>query len=184
MSYLKTDYRTEAELLNRTRRTLAQAEEISTQTLGALHSQTEQLQRIQADADAVGHKLDQSERLIQSMKPFGWLRDMFRSDPPRRNSKLGASAGAPSAGAARLAADEIARRNSNSSNQGAERQASEVDRAYSELDQMLESLKHKGKEINRTLDQHNQMLPQIAETVHRDDERMQKQRKELAKRSG
>lgn len=199
MSYaVKADRRTEAELLASTRKTLAEADEISTRTLGTLNGQTQQLERIQDDTEAISQNLDQSDRLLKSMKPFGWLRDMFRSDAPRGHKS--SSASAPSApakassgsaaacsgsqGANRLLADEAARQSSRASKQRPDKQGSDMDQAYDEIDQMLDSLKHKSVQMNHTLDHHNKMIPQIVDSVHREDERMQKQQREMKKRLG
>jgi len=200
MSYaVKADNRTEAELLASTRRTLAEADEVSLRTLGTLHGQTEQLERIQDDTEAIRQNLDQSDKLLKRMRPFGWLRDIFRADvPPKQTfapsinassreapaAAKGASssaAAAQSRGAARLAADDTARR---ASRQRPDQQGGELDQAYNDIDKMLDGLKHKSLEINRTLDHHNKMIPQIVDTVHREDERMQKQQREMKKRLG
>ncbi|CAJ1377689.1 unnamed protein product [Effrenium voratum] len=54
-----SDGRTEAELLASTVRSLADADDTSNRVLSTLHGQTEQLNRIKADADAINHNLDQ-----------------------------------------------------------------------------------------------------------------------------
>ncbi|CAE8599240.1 unnamed protein product, partial [Polarella glacialis] len=76
-----TDGRTEAELLASTVRSLAEADETSNRVLSTLDGQTEQLQRVQADASDIDYNLDQSEWLLRSLKPFGWVRNLFRKDP-------------------------------------------------------------------------------------------------------
>lgn len=198
------DKRTEAELLASTRRSLAQADNISTHTLGTLNEQTEQLRRIQADAEAIDSTLDQSEWLLRGLKPWGWVRNLFRKEPPpghpghpghghtgpasgpasgpgRPGAKAGAKPGpvAASRGAARLLADEAAR-----AGPRPDQRSPEVDRAYDEIDHMLEGLKQKTQEINRTLVEHNQILPDIAESVSRDHDRIRKQQQEMRRRIG
>jgi len=74
----QADNRTEAELLASTRRSLAEAQAVSNRTLGTLDSQTEQLHRITAGADDVSNNLDKSEFLLQSLKPFGWVKIFSR----------------------------------------------------------------------------------------------------------
>mmetsp|Transcript_55365 Transcript_55365/g.121525 ORF Transcript_55365/g.121525 Transcript_55365/m.121525 type:complete len:231 (-) Transcript_55365:56-748(-) len=217
-----TDVRSEAELLASTRRSLAEADEISNRTLGTLNHQTEQLHRIQADTDAIDHNLDQSEWLIRGLRPFGWVRNLFKKEPLPASlhdkaspSSASASAGskapsAPSAasaggypgggpgrpaasggggypvggrGAARLLADEAARRPAQAAGGRSAELGVEAsrERAYDEIDHMLEGLKHKSKEINRTLDHHNDMIPAIADNVSRDQERIRKQQQDLRK---
>merc|ERR1719346_658712 len=76
-------------------------------------------------------------------------------------------------GAERLRANEAARRAAANpgKQQGCSQQDSEVDKAYNEIDHLLERLKQKTHLINRTLDQHNQMLPGINDEVSRNQER-------------
>ena len=212
------DSRTEAELLASTVKSLAQAEDTTDRVLTTLHGQTEQLERIKADADAINHNLDQSEWLLRSLKPWGWVRNIFRKDPiqarpdpPTSSAKAGypSAAGAPSAsgasgaavgtagdgrrGAARLLADDAARRAARNSSAGVQvqqqTQRCQLDRdptekAYDQIDNMLEGLLVKSQQINRTLGHHNEMLPEIAESVERDQARLTKQKAEIKKRIG
>ncbi|CAE8599242.1 unnamed protein product, partial [Polarella glacialis] len=57
-----------------------------------------------------------------------------------------------------------------------------VDKAYDQIDHFLEGLKKKSLDINRTLDHHNVMIPEIASSVDRDQERIRKQQQEIKKR--
>ena len=209
------DSRTEAELLASTVKSLAQAEDTTDRVLTTLHGQTEQLERIKADADAINHNLDQSEWLLRSLKPWGWVRNIFRKDPiqarPDPPTSSSAKAGYPSAGAsgasgasgaavgtagmdgsrgaARLLADDAARRAARNSRAAAQQQTQRPDRdptekAYDQIDNMLEGLLVKSQQINRTLGHHNEMLPEIAESVERDQARLTKQKAEIKKRIG
>jgi len=110
----QADNRTEAELLASTRRSLAEAQAVSNRTLGTLDSQTEQLHRITAGADDVSNNLDKSEFLLQSLKPFGWVKNIFKNgkDPvPAVRGQMvpagslpstSAASSAPSAAVARM----------------------------------------------------------------------------------
>lgn len=207
------DGRTELELLRDTRRTLAETDTIASSTCVALDGQTEQIERIQNDAEKIDANLDQSEYLLRGLKPFGWVRNLFRKEPKeqlrpqpegRRTSQGsangytgGAAPPAPVAvarGAQRLLEDEERRKNlklGSASKAGSalsqrpdlSRQA-EVDAAYDDIDNLLDGLKEKGRVINRTLDQHNQMLPDTANSISRNQERISKQQQELKKRMG
>ena len=202
------DSRTEAELLASTVKSLAQAEDTTDRVLTTLHGQTEQLERIKADADAINHNLDQSEWLLRSLKPWGWVRNIFRKDPiqarPDPPTSSASAAGYPSGaavgtagdgsrGAARLLADDAARRAARNSSAGVQQQQQtqrcQLDRdptekAYDQIDNMLEGLLVKSQQINRTLGHHNEMLPEIAESVERDQARLTKQKAEIKKRIG
>lgn len=229
-----SDGRTEAELLQSTRRALAEADEISTHTLGTLHGQTEQLHRIQTDADAIDSNLDQSEFLLSTMKPWGFLKSWFKKPPKQQEPLLGAGAAAKSArgsassagssssgranvpassrgddasstpaggsrGAARLLADDAARKQAaagsgypssgrpggsgypstdNVKTSGFD-QCAEHAKAYDEIDNILDSLKHKTSEINKTLHLHNEMLPQLDKSIDRQNERIGQQTRDV-----
>jgi len=141
------------------------------------------------------------------------VRNLFRKEPKeqlrpqpegRRNSQgsAGGYTGGPAPpapvpvarGAQRLLEDEERRKNLKLGSSGQAGSASsqrpdlsrkaEVDRAYDDIDNLLEGLKEKGKVINRTLDQHNQMLPNLSESIARDQDRISKQQQEIKKRIG
>ena len=126
-STLKDVKKTEKELLASTVRSLAEAEDTTDRVLTTLHGQTEQLHRIQADAEQINHNLDQSEWLLRSLKPWGWVRNIFRKDPtaPPPAPVPAAPVAAPEPrgsegyrdGAARLLAQDAARRAARSSSQ-------------------------------------------------------------------
>ncbi|CAJ1377688.1 unnamed protein product [Effrenium voratum] len=107
-----------------------------------------------------------------------------------------AAAGYPAAtpegsrGAARLMAEEAARRASrtsaSSSAAGAKRpdqRDPHIDKAYDQIDNMLEGLLTKSQQIKHTLGHHNEIIPEIAESVERDQARMEKQKAEMKRRS-
>ena len=213
-SALKKDARTEAELLASTVKSLAEADDTTDRVLTTLHGQTEQLHRIKADADAIHHNLDQSEWLLRSLKPWGWVRNIFRKDPSSAPSASASSAPAASAsdgkdskvdskapaqsqpagypegsrGAARLLADDAARRAARNSTAAAAQQRPDLrdpnEKAYEQIDNMLEGLLVKSQQINRTLGHHNELLPEIADSVDRDQARITKQKAEIKKRIG
>lgn len=224
-SALKKDTRTEAELLASTVKSLAEADDTTDRVLTTLHGQTEQLHRIKADADAIHHNLDQSEWLLRSLKPWGWVRNIFRKDPSsvssvssapsasasassapalasdRKDSKVDSKAPAQPApapggypegsrGAARLLAEDAARRAARNSTAAAAAQQQRPDlrdpneKAYEQIDNMLEGLLVKSQQINRTLGHHNELLPEIADSVDRDQARITKQKAEIKKRIG
>lgn len=219
-SALKKDTRTEAELLASTVKSLAEADDTTDRVLTTLHGQTEQLHRIKADADAIHHNLDQSEWLLRSLKPWGWVRNIFRKDPVSsapsasassapaalasdgKDSKVDSKAPAQPAppapapggypegsrGAARLLADDAARRAARNSTAAAAAQSQQQQRpdlrdpnekAYEQIDNMLEGLLVKSQQINRTLGHHNELLPEIADSVDRDQARITKQKAEI-----
>lgn len=191
---------TEAELLASTRRILAETDDISNRTLNTLNEQSEQLRRVQADSDAISSNLDQSEWLLRGLKPWGWVRNMFKEKPtqkrasaaatpahftpaPRAGSDAALQASLPAGGKAaeRLIADE-ARRGSRASAGTRPDKASDTDRAYEEIGNMLEGLKHKSSVINKTLAEHNRIIPNISEGITRDHDRIQKQNKDMKDR--
>lgn len=109
------------------------------------------------------------------------------------------SPAAPSAsgrGAARLLAQEDARRGSlqkqsadgrsaaSTGGYGSDRRDPGIDKAYDQIDNILEGLKHKGAEINRTLGHHNELIPEITGNVQRSQDRMKKQQQDIKKRLG
>jgi len=175
-----------------------------------LDTQTEQLKKIEADTEVIDSNLDQSEYLLRGLKPFGWVRNLFRKDPgppPRPEKTSGgyptgaapsSASGAPdarrqggaSAGANRLLAEEAARKDLKLGAAGSngsqlrpdQKRDQEVDRAYDDIEHMLDGLKEKSKVINRTLDDHNQMLPRIGDSIARDQERINKQQQDMKKR--
>lgn len=96
---------TEADLLKQTLGHLHQADEVSDRTCVQLNQQTEQIRRIQADAEQIDHNLDQSAWLLKGLKPFGWVKGLFGgqpSPPPAPAAVRGypAAGAAPSGGAA------------------------------------------------------------------------------------
>ena len=52
------------------------------------------------------------------------------------------------------------------------------------IDNMLEGLMVKSQQINHTLGHHNKLIPEIAESVERDQARITKQKAEMKKRLG
>eukprot|EP00438_Fugacium_kawagutii_P011523 Skav230131 [mRNA] locus=scaffold1301:36198:36818:+ [translate_table: standard] len=195
---LKKDQRTEAELLASTVRSLAEADETTNRVLTTLHGQTEQLHRIKADSDSINDNLNQSEWLLRSLKPMGWFRNIFRKDPVITSEKTSAP-GPPSApggyaggypaesskGAARLMADDAARRASRNSTSASSAKTELQDpneKALDQIDHMLEGLRDKSLQINKTLSHHNEMLPEIGRSVERDQDRIKKQNEEIRKR--
>lgn len=197
-SGLKKETKTEAELLASTVQSLAQAEDTTNRVLTTLHGQTEQLHRIQADAEAINHNLDRSEWLLRSLKPWGWVRNIFRKDPQARpldervsSSSAAAPAPAPagypeaSRGAQRLLAEDAARK-ANAPGQQLTRPdlRDPHEKTYDQIDNMLEGLLVKSQQINHTLGHHNQLIPEIAESVERDQARIAKQKAEMKKRIG
>mmetsp|Transcript_97631 Transcript_97631/g.188275 ORF Transcript_97631/g.188275 Transcript_97631/m.188275 type:complete len:228 (+) Transcript_97631:54-737(+) len=185
----QADNRTEAEMLASARRSLAEAQAVSNRTLGTLNEQTEQLHRITAGAEDVSNNLEKSEFLLQSLKPLGWVKNIFKKDPvPCRGqvvtSNLPSTSAAPSAPSAPSKAvarmQQVDERTRQAQKNGSSR-PDQVDKAYDELEHMLDGLKHSTLEINRTLDQHNEMVPRIERTVESNQERVKKQEQELRK---
>eukprot|EP00933_Yihiella_yeosuensis_P034842 TRINITY_DN28328_c0_g1_i1.p1 TRINITY_DN28328_c0_g1~~TRINITY_DN28328_c0_g1_i1.p1 ORF type:complete len:234 (+),score=55.77 TRINITY_DN28328_c0_g1_i1:49-750(+) len=217
-----TDGRTEAELLQSTVRSLAEATDTSDRVLTTLNGQTEQLHKIKEDSDAIDHNLEQTQKLLNFLKPMGWVKGLFggrRSSAsasgggyPASGSGRGSGgyAGASSAasssgggyagaavgtttgrGAARLLAAENARKgvdqNSGPAGRGAGRgqslckQDPGIERAYDQIDSLLDGLKERGHVINQTLDHHNKMLPDLASSADRQQEKIKKQTAEMAR---
>jgi len=188
-------------LLQSIQGSLVEADEISTRTLGTLNEQTEQLQRIDRHTDDIGNNLTQSAQLLRNLRPFGWVKAMFKKEPsgsggyPSSSSSssssrpaLAAASSAParSQGAARLLADDAARRHaSGTAPAGArgrpDQQPEEMEKAYDDIDKLLSGLKDKTQVINRTLDHHNEMLPGISDKVERDQERLKSQQQQMKK---
>mmetsp|Transcript_71367 Transcript_71367/g.167193 ORF Transcript_71367/g.167193 Transcript_71367/m.167193 type:complete len:239 (-) Transcript_71367:121-837(-) len=120
------------------------------------------------------------------------------SSSSNSSAAAAAAAGYPAAdvnrGAARLLAEDAARRaarNSTSSASSApavgaalDKRSQEVDKAYDQIDNMLEGLLAKSQQIQHTLSHHNEVIPEIAETVERDQLRIKKQQLEIKKRMG
>lgn len=238
MSYAKAadkaasaDRRTESELLADISRSLAGADEISTQTLQTLNGQTEQLERIESTCDGIEHDLNQSDWLLRGMtgwRRFGWARKIFNKEPqtgkqqqqqqqqrqqapppaapsstrplPGAGATSGAAGMAGNSGssgssgnkgpyqagqaqnraAERLLADDAARRaRQDNFNFKPGTRVPETEKAYNDIENMLDGLAHKSLEISRTLDHHNQMLPGIAGKVDRSEERMAKQKETM-----
>jgi len=104
------------------------------------------------------------------------------------------AAAAPSGGgrgAARLLAQDDARRGPQQKQSADGRSAGGygsrdpgIDKAYDQIDNILEGLKHKGAEINRTLNHHNEIVPEITNSVQRSQDRMKKQQQDIQKRIG
>lgn len=190
---LKKDNRSEAELLASTVRSLAEADETTNRVLTTLHGQTEQLHRIKADSDSINDNLNQSEWLLRSLKPMGWFRNIFRKDPSITSApepapvRAGGYPTESSKGAARLMADDAARRASrNSTSASSTAKTTELqdpnEKALDQIDHMLEGLRDKSLQINKTLSHHNEMLPEIGRSVERDQDRIKKQNEEIRKR--
>jgi len=191
------DGRTEMDLLRDTKRSLAEADTIANSTMGQLNSQTEQLEKVEADAAVIDHNLEQSEYLIRGLKPLGWIRNLFRKEPPptalpqaagRQGYPESSSSGGK--GAQRLMAEDDARRKDlklgaqAGKSQGLRpdqqpSKNSEADKIYDDIDSMLDGLKEKSKVINRTLDTHNKMLPGIEQSIDRGKDRINKQQDEM-----
>lgn len=186
---LQADNRTEAELLASTRRSLAEAQAVSNRTLGTLSEQTEQLHRINAGAEDVSNNLDKSEFLLQSLKPFGWVKNIFKKDPvPARHGQMPGSSlpstsvpAAPSAPSAAVARMQQVDGRSRQAQRGGSARPDQVNQTYDEIEHMLEGLKHSTQEINRTLDQHNDMVPRIENMVAKNQERLTKQERDIRK---
>lgn len=207
--------RTEGELLQSTMKSLAEATEISTRTLGTLNQQTEQIERIKADAEAIDSNLDQSEYLLRSLKKWGWVKTMFSRDPGSKQKHIGcrdapavapgpAEKGAPAAGkaagsapkapevpesrgAARLSEAQAMRKGTSASTQrgvGAEKAQSQNDKAYDDIEKMLVGLKEQSKEMGRTIKTHNEILPEVAESVNKDQDRLRQQQKTMRELMG
>merc|ERR1719230_2535013 len=70
---LAADTRTERDILKETLSTLQEADDIGTATCSTLNAQTEQIQKIQNDADEVSGHLDRSKWLIRGMSRWGWV---------------------------------------------------------------------------------------------------------------
>jgi hypothetical protein len=203
------DGRTELELLRDTQRSLAEADTIANSTVDRLDGQTEQLHRIEGDSDAISDNLDKSEYLLRGLKPWGWFRNIFRKDPappaesirpvtttlPKQGaggypagSSSGSSQAPISRGAARMMEEERRRQEQKVGNSGTsaalppdQQKKIEVNKAYDDIENMLGGLLDKSKAINRTLDQHNQMLPGIDQQMTRNQERINKQRQDMKK---
>jgi len=206
------DGRTELELLQATTRSLAETDEIANGALGTLNHQTEQIERIKGDTEAISQNLDTSDRLLKEMRPFGWLKKIFDprpretqaisatnekdSTPPSVKGAQPSGQGAqPSRGAQRLLEAEAARRNGGGTQAGrrdAEAKKGvagrsggreeQVEKAYDTIDNLLEGLKVKSKEINRTIDNHNEMLAPITASIEKDQARVSQQQREIKKR--
>jgi len=106
-----------------------------------------------------------------------------------------AAPSASSRGAARLLAQEDARRGSqkpsadgrsaaSTGGYSSDRKDPAIDKAYDQIDNILEGLKHKGAQINRTLGHHNELIPEITTNVQRSEDRMKEQQKDIKKRLG
>eukprot|EP00450_Noctiluca_scintillans_P039732 CAMPEP_0194478678 /NCGR_PEP_ID=MMETSP0253-20130528/2046_1 /TAXON_ID=2966 /ORGANISM="Noctiluca scintillans" /LENGTH=197 /DNA_ID=CAMNT_0039317793 /DNA_START=58 /DNA_END=651 /DNA_ORIENTATION=+ len=179
-----TEVKTEGELLRNIKGTLAETTDISKRTMTTLDHQDEQLSKIHNDAENIGHNLDQSEWLLRSLKPFGWVRNMWRKDRPEEISPRdnrdkaspirGSTNSAGGRGAQRLLADEARRTESAKSK-------SEHDAMYDDIDNMLDELKVQSETINSTLEKHNKMLPTIADKLQTNQDKLQKQSKEITR---
>mmetsp|Transcript_860 Transcript_860/g.1926 ORF Transcript_860/g.1926 Transcript_860/m.1926 type:complete len:252 (-) Transcript_860:205-960(-) len=94
--------KSEMELLRDIRKNVVETDEVATRTLETLHGQTEQINRITQDAEAIEHNLDTSAHLLRGMKGnFGWLQNLFsRAPPPPPPKQQGAttSTARPTAG--------------------------------------------------------------------------------------
>lgn len=188
--------RTEKELLQNTLKTLTETDEISTKTLDTLGHQDEQIQRIKEDTTAIDHNLDQSEKLLKVLGPFGWVRAIFSKDKGPAGGRGGAagSQGYPSQGsqdssrvargAARLQQDAAARQAAAAPKAAAKpvSKEDEIDKMYDQMDGILDGLKSKSHEINRTLERHNEQLPEITSAITRQQDRIDKQSKDMQKR--
>merc|ERR1712130_291582 len=82
------------------------------QTLTVLSQQDEQLKRVQATTQNIDTNLEQSKNLLQSMRPLGWLNNLFKRNPKApanqgqtgdggyTNASMGTSAGGSQASSA------------------------------------------------------------------------------------
>eukprot|EP00927_Polykrikos_kofoidii_P063087 TRINITY_DN57905_c0_g1_i1.p1 TRINITY_DN57905_c0_g1~~TRINITY_DN57905_c0_g1_i1.p1 ORF type:complete len:243 (+),score=57.01 TRINITY_DN57905_c0_g1_i1:56-784(+) len=72
------------EHLNSARKAIAESDQITDRTLVVLDGQTQQLMRIEDDCQSIQSNLSTSKRLLKGLKPFGWLKGIFRkSEPPK-----------------------------------------------------------------------------------------------------
>lgn len=60
-----------------------------------------------------------------------------------------------------------------------DQRAKVVDKQYADCERVLASMEHKTKEINRTLDVHNKLIPVISDDVQKAQERVSKQAQEM-----
>merc|ERR1719408_493189 len=79
---LAADKRTERDILKETLSTLQEADDIGTATCHTLNAQTEQIEKIQNDADEVSGHLDRSKWLLRGMSRWGWVQNLFGGAPP------------------------------------------------------------------------------------------------------
>lgn len=195
--------------LKETVRTLAETEQIADATGAKLHEQTEQMHRIQSDADDTIHNLNQSEYLLRGMKStVGWFKNMFRSPPappPKTNSGGYVSdqaSGSGSAGLSRGAAAASARASaakgtggypgaapstssgttSTSSTKLAEGKPTykeEEDKALDTIENMLAGLKDRSLGISQTLEHQDKLLDGIQDTTSRAQDKQRKVTKDL-----
>lgn len=206
------DRRSEKDLLTDIQKSLAEADERSTATLGILNTQTEQLERIQGTNSHIDDGLGVSEWLIKGLQPWGWAKNWFSKGPDSNdNASVGAASASTVSGAAsslsdprnqyessrqsateaqsrsaqRLLADEAARRGRASATAAPKgpvsSRMSETDQAYDGIEKMLGTLAEKSKEIGRTLNQHNEVLPEIARDVDRNHDRVRRQTDQITK---
>jgi len=79
--------------------------------------------------------------------------------------------------AARLLAQDTARRGS--AGKGLSREEAEKEKAYDDIERHLDGLKEQAQHINRTLDYHNQVIPEITGRVDKGQERLCHQKKAI-----
>jgi len=119
-------------------------------------------------------------------------------DPARRTAKTSTSSGtsnsstAPAGGqgAQKLLEKEAARRASAASQPGQNNKGeirpdlqrdTETEKAYDDIENLLSGLKEKGRVINRTLDNHNKMLPGLVDDITKAQDRITRQSKDMNK---
>mmetsp|Transcript_146057 Transcript_146057/g.468439 ORF Transcript_146057/g.468439 Transcript_146057/m.468439 type:complete len:220 (-) Transcript_146057:146-805(-) len=204
-----TERRTEGQLLSDITRSLAEADQVSGRTLERLGEQTEQLHRIQDHNANIENNLDQSEWLLRGLKRWGWARNLFNRDPKGRErqeqqgkaSLIGDSKSEPASQrtAERLVRDDAVRRASLTGAGGssassasasgtkfapdprAKQEGDAREKAYDDIEKLLDGLSTKTHEISRTLDGHNKMLPDMADKVDRSQSRLSNQMRDMRK---
>jgi len=78
-SIAQADKRAVAEILASSTKSFAKTQKVANQTIRTLNGQTRKLHRIGAGAD-VSNDLRKSDFLVQSQKPFRWVKNIFKKD--------------------------------------------------------------------------------------------------------
>merc|ERR1719401_2008401 len=179
------DGRTEREILQDTCRTLAQTDECATRTLGELHNQTEQLDKIAGDVHAIEGNLEQSEHLLKRMQPGQWVRNLFRKEPTvvatTANSKREKRVSQSNTFDPPRRGSQPGQRQAGGNLRPGEKAQDETDKLYDDVERLIGGLKDKGKEINRTLASHNERLPGISDNISRQQGKITKQQDMMKK---